>query len=216
VWNFKLVDFVYPYLDGSFTSHYFSYIDFFLNLGVKGFPKEIKYFLKTHKVGLIYPLEDIIVATQKPNIINKNNNGLHKDGGVALSYNDNGLSDIYSLNGVVMPKEYVITPAEKLDVKIILTEKNAEIRRELIRKIGIGRFLEVSNSKVLDEKGNYELLSIELSGEVKDAKYLKMINPSIGCFHVEPVSPECLTVEESINWRAFGETKKSWNPWVLT
>jgi hypothetical protein len=28
-----------------------------------------------------------------------------------------------------------------------------------------------------------------------------MLNPSVGCFHLEGVAPECDTVEKSLNWR---------------
>lgn len=56
-------------------------------------------------------------------------------------------------------------------------------------------------NKKLDTVGNYELLSIELSPEIKDARYLKMLNPSIGIFHLEGVDPSCDTVEKSLNWR---------------
>jgi hypothetical protein len=36
-----------------------------------------------------------------------------------------------------MEKDYILTPAEKLDPKLILKEKNAEVRAQLIKKIGI-------------------------------------------------------------------------------
>jgi hypothetical protein len=40
-----------------------------------------------------------------------------------------------------------------------------------------------------------------LSDEIPDARYLKMVNPSIGTFHVEGVDPQCATVEQALNWR---------------
>jgi len=52
---------------------------------------------------------------------------------------------------------------------------------------------------------------VDLSPEVREAKYLKMINPSIGCFHVEAVGPECFTVEHAINWRAFQDINMEYN-----
>jgi hypothetical protein len=53
----------------------------------------------------------------------------------------------------------------------------------------------------LDRQNEYELYSIELSEEVKDARYLKMTNPSIGCFHMEGVAPEINNVKEALLWR---------------
>jgi len=123
--------------------------------------------------------------------------------------------EIYYLNGIRMRKEDVMTPAEKLDPKEILKRENVEERRELIRKVGIERMLSVLKNKVLDKKGDYSLLSIELSDQVKDARFLKMLNPSIQIWHLEGVSRECNTVAEAINWRA-GDIKTAWEPSRLT
>ena len=132
---------------------------------------------------------------------------------MALSYLDGW--GIYALNGVRMKADYVLTPAEQLKPSVILAETNAEVRRELLRKVGIERFLSAAKHKVLNTQGNYSLLSIELSPAIRDARYLKMVNPSVGCWHVEGVAPECDTVQEAINWRA-GNINKEWNPSVLT
>jgi hypothetical protein len=155
------------------------------------------------------------VATQKPSIIKKNNNGLHCENGPALAYDD-GTSEFYYLNGVVMKKEQVMTPAEKMNPKDILAESNVEVRRELIRKMGIDRLVSELPHKVMDKQGNYELLSVSLSDEVTDARYLKMINPSIGVFHVEGVEGD--TVKEALAFRARSVIggDETWNPSVLT
>jgi hypothetical protein len=28
-----------------------------------------------------------------------------------------------------------------------------------------------------------------------------MVNPSVGCFHIEGIDPSCATVEQALNWR---------------
>ena len=105
------------------------------------------------------------------------------------------------LNGVRMPADYVETPAEKMSPDTVLREKNADVRRELLRKVGIERMLAKLPHKSMDRRGNYELLSVRLSDQVPDARYLRMLNPSIGVWHLEGVDPECKTVGESLNWR---------------
>ena len=60
---------------------------------------------------------------------------------------------------------------------------------------------------------------IDLKGETGKWPYLKMKNPSIGCYHLECVAQECKTVQEAINFRASGLKNlmgKDWNPWILT
>jgi hypothetical protein len=68
---------------------------------------------------------------------------------------------------------------------------------------------------VLDTKGDYSLLSVELSETIKKARFLKMKNPSIGIWHLEGVARECETVQQAINWRA-GDIKTNWQPKQLT
>ena len=165
--------------------------------------------------GWWLPHEHLCWISERHNVLNRNALGqLHKNGGPALAYPDGWC--IYALNGVRMSREYVETPAERIDPATVFAEKNSEIRRELIRKIGVERFLSKAPHKVLETKGSYQLLSVELSEEIKDARYLKMLNPSVGAWHVEAVHPTCNTVQESVNWRASQKTDQEWSPAVLT
>jgi hypothetical protein len=105
------------------------------------------------------------------------------------------------LNGVQMQPEQVLTPAGKIAPETVLAESNADRRRELIRKVGIERMLAKIPHQTLDKRGDYELLDICLSEQVSHARYLKMLNPSVGAWHVEGVDPECKTITEALNWR---------------
>jgi hypothetical protein len=143
---------------------------------------------------------NLALVSEKPQFIHRNQRGqLHKDGGPALAYSDG--FGVWALNGVRMKEKYITTPAERLNPVEVMKEANVDIRRELIRKVGIERMLSQMSHKSLDTKNNYTLLSIRLSDEVSDARYLKMINPSVGCFHLEGVGPQCKTVEQALNWR---------------
>ena len=195
------ISFIYPYFDCQFWAQWTAFYDFMkVELGVT-YENDAEYeALKACQgYGMVFPLDEICVVCQPPNIIKRRGDILHCEDGPALTYS--GDNEIYALNGVVMKKEYVMTPAEQLSPKEVLKETNAEIRRELLRKIGIERMLGELPSKVLDKRGNYELYSIELSPEIKDARYLKMTNPSIGVFHLEGVAPEISTVKEALEWR---------------
>ena len=97
-------------------------------------------------------------------------------------------------------QEIVETPANKLDPRLVLSERNAEVRREIVRKIGIERIVSVIGAQSLDVSGDYELLLLDLQDGLK-RPYLKMLNPSIGTWHVEGVHPNCVTVEQAIAWR---------------
>jgi len=194
-------EFIWPYFDCQFWAGWFSYYEYMKNeLGVTfSNEKEYNVFKACQKYGMVFPLEDICIVCQPPTVLKKNASGLHCENGAAVSYS--GENEIYALNGVVMPKELVMTSASKLSAKKIMGETNAEIRRELIRKVGIERVMDLMPHKLLDKRDNYELYSLELSEEVKDARYLKMTNPSIGVFHLEGVAPEIKNITEALEWR---------------
>jgi hypothetical protein len=89
-------------------------------------------------------------------------------------------------------------------------------RRELIRRIGIDRILDHLPHKVMDTAGDYTLYAVDLSDELKEQRYLRMLNPSVKQWHVEAVSNDCLTVQHANNWRAKKDITMMWEPSQLT
>lgn len=158
-------------------------------------------------VIVCFPFENMIFCSRKP-ITRWKNRLLHSDSKPAIEFL--GGWNIWCLNGVNVTKEIVTTPAEKLDPRLVTTEKNAEVRREIVRKIGIERVCQKLNAKVLEKKDNYELLNLDLGDRFRP--YLKMINPSIGTYHIEGVHTDCKTIEQALNWR----NKTSEQPTVIT
>ena len=182
----------------------------------------------SNSCGWWNPFTNIVFICERPERQAVDARGfLHHETGPALLCRDSW--PVYALHGVRMKAEHVETPAECIAPETVLAETNADVRRELIRKVGVERMLSKLSHKVLDRKRGYrgessiistnpnepvmyELLSVRLSDEVTDARFLKMINPSIGVFHVEGVAPECSTVQEANNWR----TQKTDAPEILT
>lgn len=200
-------NFVWPYLDGKFSVNIFALYDYFhevcgIDLGKK--TENYKIWRETIKVELIYPGDEVcVVSNNFQEIYQNDNKQLHKDGGPALQYAD-GFS-VYCLNGVRVSKEIAETPAKKLDPAIILKEKNAEVRREIVRKIGIERICEKLGAKVIDKGTDHagqpcELLLLDLQ-DGRKRPYIKLINPSIGTYHVEGVHPDCNTLEKAFRFR---------------
>lgn len=208
----------FDYLGVGYDSGWTAWAQFMEEIGVdfSDIP-EWKIWKRINESGIYATLlfDNMAFVCIRPSSVKVNSNGdLHCVDGMAIQWVDG--TGYYYLNGVAMGEEHVMTPAEKLDFKEIMDEKNVEVRRELIRKIGMERFIIKSGAKVLDKKGDYELLSVRLSDEVPDARYLKMLNPSIGVWHVEGC--EGNTVQEAINFRAGSLISKgeNWEPLVLT
>lgn len=208
----------FDYLGSGYDRGWMAFIEFFEEIGVdfSDIPDwKVWKRLTASGVWATLLFESMAFVCIRPSSVKLNKDGnLHSGDSMAISWPDG--TGYYFLNGIPMEENHVLTPAEKLDIKDILNEKNVDVRRELIRKIGIERFVQKVGAKVLDKKGDYELLSVELSDTIRDARYLKMLNPSIGVWHVEGVEGDCNTIDDAINWRAFGDKTQQWNPLILT
>ena len=199
-------NFVYPYLCGNFDSSYFSFYNFCNEVLKIKFDNQKKWnsYLKTSDVNLIYPFDDFWVVSEKPTNIKIVNSVLHNEKGAAIFYAD-GFS-IYSLNGVKVPQWLVETPAEKIDPTLALKETNADIQREIIRKIGAERMLKKCNAKIIDDwidsntGYNYKLMEMAIGQNIR-RKYLYYEHASMkGIFYAKPVPPE---TKKAIHGRAY-------------
>jgi hypothetical protein len=104
------------------------------------------------------------------------------------------------------------TPNNEWDPKHFLEIQNVETRREFIKIVGIEKIQQALGSEIIDKQGDYELHLLDLKGETGKWPYLKMKNPSIGCWHLEAVDKGCGTVDQALEWRNGTKEK----PTVLT
>ncbi len=186
-----------------YDSGWTAFYDFMERIGVKYDPEwefdKWKNFITKSGVFATVLCENVAFVCIRPCVVNRNTNyDLHCEDGPAIAWRD-GYGDFY-LNGVAVDEKIVMTPAEKIDAKTILSEKNAEVRREIVRKIGIDIVCQRLGAKIMDSLDDYELLNLDM-GDERKRPYLKMLNPSIGVYHVEGVHPDCLTVKQALEWR---------------
>lgn len=134
--------------------------------------------------------EEFCVVSDFPEYISRT---LHRTDGPTHRWRDG--FEIYHLNSIMVPKWLVMTPSEKIDPQLALSEKNADVQREIIRKVGYERMLKVCNAVTLDtwvcEKTQlkYELKRMKF-GAV-DRLYMCYEHASIpGIFYAKPVPPE--------------------------
>jgi len=193
------IKFVWPYLDGQYWAPYLAWYYFYKEVVGLTLTTDISLIEELIQFGNIYPLEDKCIFAESLKTCKRNVNGLHCDGGPALEYHDGTI--IYSLNGVQVPDWLALTPAGKLDVKQFASIQNTEVRREFIRKIGIERLCTELHATLVDKKGDYELLDVDLGGRTGVWPYLKCLNPSIEVWHMECVDRACRTVDQALAFR---------------
>ena len=189
--------FVWPWYDGNFMSSYDSFYDFIFSELIECDCKPWPKYRDTSRLSLMYPLGNFCILCQKPKQINIRNDVLHKDGGPSVAYADN--FNCWSLNGIAVEQWLAETKAEEIDPAKIMKIANAEVRREFVRKVGIDRICFKLKAKCLNKVGDYELLVLKI--ENREYRYLKMLNPSIGVWHVEGVPNEIDTVDKALHWR---------------
>jgi hypothetical protein len=198
---------------GQHDAGWLGWYDFFqTEVGLEEETDEIKPLIRTVKaVHWWLPFENVCLCSERPvemylgETDAQGNRNLHRNGGPAMKYADDFC--IYSLNGVDVPQWLAETSIDKLDPKKILALKNAEQRKEGIRKIGIERMREPLKVEVIDTWKDYELWTIEFEGR-RIGPYLKMVNDSTGQIHVEGVGEatgnvdqKIKTCQEALAWR---------------
>ena len=128
---------------------------------------------------------------------------LHNDNDAAFV---SGKTKLYYLHGVLVEEpKFITTPIEQIDAGRILAITSVDLRREMIRRKGLEQFLGQLFHRVIDKRGNYELLQVIIGESTRQfGTYLKMLNPSIGVWHMEGVPNEIRTVQDALLWRNQG------------
>ena len=207
------IEFVWPYLDGQFWSCYYAWINFYRDVVRLQIDIDTSIIEEMIEFGNIYPLENHCIMAEKIETCQYDPSfGLHCEGSHAMSYRDG--TKIWALHGVIVPQWLAETPHDKLNPKDFATIENVEVRREFVRKVGVERICNELGSKILDKSpdGTYELHEIDLGGKTGKWPYLKMLNPSIGVYHMECVEKTCKTIKDAITFR----NKSDADPIMLT
>jgi hypothetical protein len=203
-------------LYGAQDAAWLCYHDFFREeLSIKEETEASTFLIRlANLAGWCWVSDDTVVITPNPKEIHligpEDNKILHNTKGPAILYPD-GFA-LYFLNNIQMTEEQVMTPAEHMTVESVMKEPNVDVRRELLRKIGLEKFVRDTKGKVLDtymakynnKEIEYQLIEITLNiseDEVTTARVLKMDNPSINAQHIEGVEDTCNTVKEALAWR---------------
>ena len=109
-----------------------------------------------------YPHRDFIMVCERPSIIEREltnpeqprgwgSHRLHREDGPAVAWAD--WFGVYAVHGVQIPfsKRYIVDQPDLITVEAIDKEENAEIRRVMINRFGMARYLTESGSIVVHE-----------------------------------------------------------------
>jgi len=156
--------------------------------------------------------DDICYMCDRPKAIHLKERRLHKDGGPCIEYRDGW--GFWALNGVSVPQWLAETHPGQIAKDAFTRVDNAEVRRELVRKIGYEKILSDIGAETVDhqkmhiyngaENFEHDYKLLRMPGN--QWMFLSMLNPSISTpdnpiYHIEPVDNSCKTVADAIKFR---------------
>ncbi|NEO55849.1 MAG: hypothetical protein F6K54_23935 [Okeania sp. SIO3B5] len=153
--------------------------------------------------GFVLPLENTCLVCDRPIKLSMDEqNRFHREGGSAIRFIDG--YRIYAYHGVKLPEKYGLLHPERWQVRWLLEEENAELRRVLIQGIGYGRICQELQAVELDSWREYTLLRIDNDIDVEPIYLLKMTCPSTNYIHATRVPPDISNAREAITWVNWG------------
>ncbi len=168
--------------------------------------------------GGFIPFENVVIALERPcKITRDQRNRLHNGSGKSIEYPDGW--GCYSLHGMSVKKSHIITHPEKITIEEINTEYNVEIRRVMIERYGIERFIHDSQAEVIHEDEFGALYRKNFRGHDAMAM-VKVINrtpEADGSFksYFLDVPPHMRTARQAVAW-TFGLPEREYAPEIET
>lgn len=119
-------------------------------------------------------------------------------------------------NGVAIDERIAFRP-EAIAVEEVLSEPNAELRRVLLERYGLERFMLDADAEVLDEDrdpgGVRKLLRVPMEGD-EDLVCVMVHCPSTGGRYLLRVPPDMRTCHQAIAWTAGFDDPSQYRPVV--
>ncbi|CAN5240212.1 hypothetical protein BH10CYA1_BH10CYA1_08880 [soil metagenome] len=177
--------------------------------------KAIISFFKATPMAMLY--DDICLLTEQPVISRLDAAGrYHSDDGPALKFSDN--FQIYASHGVRVEAKIIDTP-EKITADKIIEERNLEVRRVMLEKFGMARFVSECGAKKIHEDRYGELYRKEIRN-AEPLVIVKVKNSSPepdGSFrdYFLRVPPTTTTAKQAVAW-TFNMNEKEFGPDIET
>lgn len=154
------------------------------------------------EIGWMIPYENVCVLSEKPIKYHINDRAeFHHETEKALEFKDG--FGIYSFNGVSVP-DFIIEHPETITAKHIKRESNLEIRRIMIDRMGINKYLEAVHAKVIDmdslyvfKDGDDRTMPRALMEDDEGNKYLVGTDGSTERVYYMRVPPQAMTCKEA-------------------
>jgi len=125
-------------------------------------------------------------------------------------------SELYSVHGTRIPA-HIINHPEKITAQQILAEENAEIRRVMVERVGMERFLSEAGARKIHSHDMGDLFSIDIPNDPDEVlRAVRVTDPSTGRVYFLRVPPQIERADDAVAWTFGFETAKNYRPLVET
>lgn len=161
--------------------------------------------------------DDVVIACERPIKINRDSKErLHSvDDAPSIEYADG--CGVYSIHGMTVDPKIILAP-ETLTVEEIITHYNLEIRRVMLERYGIEKFIQVSGAEHINEDEYGVLYRMPMKYDPFNMVRVLNRTPEVdGTFRTYfiAVPPNTKTAREGVAW-SFQMESDDYNPTVET
>jgi len=202
---------------GSHDAHWLAFYSAFLEFGIEECAKLTPLMEMAKCSGWFFPMDEACILTPNPKSLNLDDRGrLHCLDSKAIEYEDGW--GLYYVHGVAVPEKVVEAP-ETLTTDEIEAEQNAEVRRVMIERFGMERFLSESGAEEIHKDKWGTLFRKELEGDepivtVKVRNSTPEPDGTVKDYFLR-VPSTITTAHEAVAW-TFSVDKEEYNPVVET
>ena len=194
----------YNYWGGQFWAAWFAYISFLRD--ACGWTDPV---LRVHALsealqtaGWIWWHEDVCAISDRPVRLRRDARGrLHSHDGMAIEYGDGW--GVHAWHGVRVTPQIIEQP-ETITSQQILEESNAEVRRVMVERLGLDRFLTMANAKILDTDHGGQRVLHRINWQNDEPIVAVQVRcPTTGQTYFLRVPPEIDRCDKAVAW-TFG------------
>ena len=163
------------------------------------------------------PYKNAVILQDRHSILRRDSqHRLHCEDGLACGYPDGW--GVYAWHGVRVPEQVIMRP-ETITVEQIRSESNVEMRRVMIERYSLDRYIDDSGAKIIHSSGDRILYKAELPND-EPIVTVRVLNStpepdgSIKSYFIR-VPPGITDADAAVAW-TFGMDKATYCPQVET
>jgi len=172
----NLKDHINNFCYGLHDSFWLGFYDYFREvLNMKDITKPLEGLtMIAQAAGWFLPYDECVIISDRPEFIAVDTDKkLHCAYGMAIRYRDG--FGLYMWHGIKVDEKIILHP-EELTIHDWQNEKNAEIRRIIVERMGYEKFLSSTNAKLIAEDDLGKLWKIDMGQSIRPLMLVEVIN----------------------------------------